>query len=51
MGDEVDVVQEVEALEIGGQFLFDMAEHRDYLGAILGTGITRDAVRLDYVTV
>eukprot|EP00752_Nemacystus_decipiens_P011547 g10253.t1 len=35
---------EVVALEIGGQFLFDMAEHRDFLGAILNLGITRDGI-------
>lgn len=36
---------EVVALEIGGQFLFDMADHRDFLGAIVNLGITRDGVR------
>lgn len=36
--------EEVEALEIGGQFLFDMANHRDFLGSILGTGITRGGI-------
>ncbi|KAG5181793.1 hypothetical protein JKP88DRAFT_257865 [Tribonema minus] len=34
----------VVALEVGGQFLFDMADHRDYLGSILGTGIERQKV-------
>lgn len=33
---------EVVALEIAGNFLFDTATHRDFLGAILGTGIVRD---------
>ncbi len=37
---QVDVV----ALEIAGNFLFDLATHRDFLGAILGTGIVRDKV-------
>jgi photosystem II S4 domain protein len=32
------------ALEISGNFLFDAATHRDFLGAILGTGIVRDKV-------
>jgi photosystem II S4 domain protein len=31
-------------LEIGGNFLFDPATHRDFLGAILGTGIERGKV-------
>jgi len=30
------------ALGIAGNFLFDPANHRDFLGAILGTGIVRD---------
>jgi photosystem II S4 domain protein len=29
-------------LEIAGNFLFDSATHRDFLGAILGTGIVRE---------
>ncbi len=33
---------EVAALEIAGNFLFDTATHRDFLGAMLGTGIVRD---------
>ncbi len=32
------------ALSIRGNFLFDPASHRDFLGAILGTGIERDQV-------
>ncbi|MGK7946703.1 MAG: photosystem II S4 domain protein [Microcystaceae cyanobacterium] len=38
--------QQVEliALDIAGNFLFDPASHRDFLGAILGTGIVRDKV-------
>jgi photosystem II S4 domain protein len=32
------------ALDIAGNFLFDPATHRDFLGAILGTGIVRDKV-------
>jgi photosystem II S4 domain protein len=32
------------ALEIAGNFLFDPASHRDFLGALLGTGIVREKV-------
>lgn len=32
------------ALEISGNFLFDPATHRDFLGALLGTGIVRTLV-------
>lgn len=35
---------EVAALEIAGNFLFDPASHRDFLGAVLGTGIVREKV-------
>jgi photosystem II S4 domain protein len=35
---------ELATLEIAGNFLFDPATHRDFLGAILGTGIVRDRV-------
>jgi photosystem II S4 domain protein len=35
---------EIAALEIAGNFLFDSATHRDFLGAILGTGIVREKV-------
>jgi photosystem II S4 domain protein len=35
---------EVAALDISGNFLFDPANHRDFLGAILGTGIVREKV-------
>lgn len=35
---------ELTALEIAGNFLFDPATHRDFLGAILGAGIVRDKV-------
>lgn len=31
-------------LAISGNFLFDPATHRDYLGAVLGTGIVREKV-------
>jgi photosystem II S4 domain protein len=34
----------ITALEIVGNFLFDPATHRDFLGALLGTGIVRDKV-------
>jgi len=33
---------EVAAVEIAGNFLFDTATHRDFLGAMLGTGIVRE---------
>ncbi len=32
------------ALEISGNFLFDSATHRDFLGALLGNGLVRDKV-------
>lgn len=32
------------AVAISGNFLFDPAGHRDYLGALLGTGVVRDKV-------
>jgi photosystem II S4 domain protein len=35
---------ELAALDIAGNFLFDSATHRDFLGSILGTGIVRDKV-------
>ncbi len=35
---------DVAALSIVGNFLFDLATHRDFLGAILGTGIERGKV-------
>jgi photosystem II S4 domain protein len=35
---------DVAALDIAGNFLFDSANHRDFLGAILGTGIVREKV-------
>lgn len=34
----------IAALEIAGNFLFDPATHRDFLGAILGTGIVREKI-------
>jgi photosystem II S4 domain protein len=34
----------VTALDISGNFLFDTATHRDFLGAMLGTGIVREKV-------
>jgi photosystem II S4 domain protein len=34
----------VAALDIAGNFLFDPASHRDFLGALLGTGIVREKV-------
>ncbi|MDB9312469.1 photosystem II S4 domain protein [Spirulina sp. CS-785/01] len=35
---------ELAALDIAGNFLFDPATHRDFLGAILSTGIVREKV-------
>lgn len=35
---------EVAAVDIAGNFLFDPANHRDFLGAMLGTGIVREKV-------
>jgi photosystem II S4 domain protein len=35
---------ELVALDIAGNFLFDPANHRDFMGAILGTGIVRDKI-------
>ncbi len=40
---ETDQV-ELAALEIAGNFLFDPASHRDFLGALLGTGLVREKV-------
>jgi photosystem II S4 domain protein len=34
----------IAALDIAGNFLFDSATHRDFLGALLGTGLVRDKV-------
>jgi len=34
----------VAALDIRGNFMFDPANHRDFLGAVIGTGIVRDRV-------
>lgn len=35
---------EIAVLDIAGNFLFDPATHRDFLGAMLGTGIVREKV-------
>ncbi|MEC4806713.1 MAG: photosystem II S4 domain protein [Jaaginema sp. PMC 1079.18] len=35
---------ELAALDIAGNFLFDPASHRDFLGAILGTGVVREKI-------
>jgi len=41
----LDLTQvDLAALSISGNFLFDPANHRDFLGALLGTGIERDQV-------
>ncbi|MBD2096502.1 photosystem II S4 domain protein [Trichocoleus sp. FACHB-591] len=39
-----DTQVEIAALDIAGNFLFDPATHRDFLGALLGTGIVREKV-------
>lgn len=42
---ELDVSQiPVAAIDVTGNFLFDTANHRDFLGAILGTGVVRAKV-------
>jgi photosystem II S4 domain protein len=39
----LDVGQvQVAALEVAGNFLFDTASHRDFLGSMLGTGLVRE---------
>jgi photosystem II S4 domain protein len=38
------VLDDLTALQINGNFLFDVASHPDYLGAILACGITRQKV-------
>jgi RNA-binding protein YlmH len=35
---------ELAAINIAGNFLFDSATHRDFLGALLGTGLVREKV-------
>lgn len=35
---------ELAALAVAGNFLFDSASHRDFLGSLLGTGLVRDKV-------
>ncbi|MGB2926272.1 MAG: photosystem II S4 domain protein [Limnothrix sp.] len=35
---------EVAAIDIAGNFLFDTATHRDFLGSLLGTGLVREKV-------
>jgi RNA-binding protein YlmH len=42
--DEDELRQSVRVLRVSGNFMFDPATHRDFLGAILGTGISRDRV-------
>jgi RNA-binding protein YlmH len=38
------LAEAVAALEVAGSFMFDAATHRDFLGAVLGTGIERSKV-------
>lgn len=35
---------ELALLEVSGNFLFDVATHRDFLGAVLGTGVVREKI-------
>eukprot|EP00775_Hariotina_reticulata_P014405 gene14405-14511_t len=42
--DPSQLVDAVAALDVKGNFMFDPATHRDFLGAILGTGVVRDRV-------
>lgn len=42
--DEDAVETSVRALRVEGNFMFDAATHRDFLGAILGTGISREKI-------
>ncbi|OUS48487.1 hypothetical protein BE221DRAFT_69092 [Ostreococcus tauri] len=39
-----EVRANVKVLRVSGNFMFDAATHRDFLGAILGTGIKRERV-------
>jgi RNA-binding protein YlmH len=39
----------VAALDCRGNFMFDAATHRDFLGAILGTGVVREKVGVSVV--
>jgi len=34
----------IAVIDVAGNFLFDPATHRDFLGAVLGTGVVRDKV-------
>lgn len=40
----------VAALDVRGNFMFDPATHRDFLGAIIGTGIVRDRIGVSRAT-
>eukprot|EP00878_Enallax_costatus_P021451 GHUV01022704.1.p1 GENE.GHUV01022704.1~~GHUV01022704.1.p1 ORF type:complete len:260 (+),score=77.30 GHUV01022704.1:247-1026(+) len=42
--DPSQLTDAVAALDCRGNFMFDPATHRDFLGAILGTGVVRDRV-------
>jgi RNA-binding protein YlmH len=42
--DPAALEEAVAALDVKGNFMFDPATHRDFLGAILGTGVVRDRV-------
>lgn len=43
-GDADDSLGGVAVLDIRGNFMFDPATHRDFLGALVGTGVQRDVV-------
>lgn len=42
--DPSQLADAIAALDCRGNFMFDPATHRDFLGAILGTGVVRDKV-------
>lgn len=42
--DPSQLTDAVAALDCRGNFMFDPATHRDFLGAILGTGVVRDRI-------
>lgn len=46
--DPSQLADAVAALDCRGNFMFDQATHRDFLGAILGTGVVRDRVGVSH---
>jgi RNA-binding protein YlmH len=41
---ELDFSPHLQALNIVGNFVFDKATHRDFLGAVMGTGLVREKI-------